>query len=119
MTTEHSASQNQQPEKTTCTSDKRYQNSLANYVHDSQQAFGLEKYGIPLSEVPLDRYDWQLMAIEESVDMNQYLIQELRKSSEEIKNLKALLNKEWHLDNSHSLITVQQAKEMMEHGTSD
>lgn len=56
----------------------QYNHPLANAVHDSQQAFGLNKYGITLDQVPDDKYDWQLMALEESVDMNQYLVREMR-----------------------------------------
>ena len=59
-----------------------YSSPLANAVHDSQQAFGLNKYGITLDQVPDDKYDWQLMALEESVDMNQYLVREMRKLKE-------------------------------------
>lgn len=139
MKTEHSPSQNQAHETTTSTSDKRYQNSLANAVHDSQQAFGLEKYGITLDQVPEDKYDWQLMALEESVDMNQYNVREIRRltnvitalhslvdsKDEEIRLLKQrLAHQKHHMQSKDSIIgsiddQIQKAKERVAHGLSD
>lgn len=144
MTTEHSQSQNQAPETTLSTSDKRYQNSLANAVHDSQQAFGLEKYGITLDQVPDDKYNWQLMALEESVDMNQYLTREIRRLKEMYTKthkyalameqaLRDVLEENEKLQNHYDprdprgpigppgveIVSVQKAKEMMKYGISD
>lgn len=108
MTMEHSQSQNPIQEKITSTSelnyssplanavghlqDTRYTHDLAQKVHDSQQAFGLNKYGITLDQVPDDKYDWQLMALEESVDMNQYLTREMRKLKEQLDHWRRYAN---------------------------
>jgi hypothetical protein len=90
MKTEQSQSQIQEQKKMPYTSTPKYNNTLAQAVHDSQQVYGLEKYGITLDEVPTEKYDWQLMAIEESVDMNQYLTRECRRLHEDVEYWKRL-----------------------------
>ena len=94
MKMEQSQSQTQEQKKTHSTpihnQAQLYKHPLANAVHDSQQAFGLAKYGIALQDVTDGKYDWQLMALEESIDMNQYLTKETKRLRGEVEYWKNL-----------------------------
>lgn len=55
-------------------------------VVDKQDRKGMRKYGKTIDDAT--DYDWNLMALEESVDLNKYLIKENRRLRDEIRRLK-------------------------------
>jgi hypothetical protein len=65
---------------------------IANLM-DSQDVKGFKKYGKTLDVVPLDAYDWDLMAMEEMVDGLKYLMMENIRLKEENKQLWRMLKK--------------------------
>lgn len=44
---------------------------------DQQNAKGLINYGQTIDDCPENDYDWSVMALEESLDANQYLVKEI------------------------------------------
>ena len=54
-------------------------------IVDRQDEKGLNKYGETIDDA--SGYDWSLMALEESVDMNKYLVRENRELREKINRL--------------------------------
>jgi hypothetical protein len=44
---------------------------------DSQDVKGLEKYNTSIDEAPDEIYDWKLMALEESADLQKYLLKRI------------------------------------------
>ncbi|HLG26749.1 MAG TPA: hypothetical protein VI423_03095 [Paenisporosarcina sp.] len=44
---------------------------------DDQNAKGLKNYGQTIDDVDQNLYDWSIMALEESLDANQYLLKEI------------------------------------------
>lgn len=60
---------------------------ILNDILDQQEQKGIETYGTTLEEASHSDYDWKQMALEEAVDMCQYLANENRrlKSVEHLK----------------------------------
>lgn len=50
---------------------------FANIV-DSQDKKGIEKYGTTIDDAKNEDYDWNLMALEESIDLNKYLVKKIQ-----------------------------------------
>jgi hypothetical protein len=65
---------------------------IANML-DSQDVKGFKKYGRTLDTVPLGKYDWDLMAMEEMADGLKYLTMENIRLKEENKELRRMLKK--------------------------
>jgi hypothetical protein len=62
-------------------------------IMDSQDVKGFKKYNKTLDVVPLDAYDWDLMAMEEMADCIKYLLMENVRLKEENKQLWRMLKK--------------------------
>jgi hypothetical protein len=58
---------------------------------DEQCAKGLSKYGTTIDEAQDENYDWNRMALEEAVDLSQYLVREVGKLQEQIKRYEKVL----------------------------
>lgn len=58
---------------------------------DEQCSKGLSKYGTTIDEAQDENYDWNRMALEEAVDLSQYLVREVRKLQEQIKRYEKVL----------------------------
>jgi predicted nuclease with TOPRIM domain len=63
-------------------------------IIDSQDTKGLEKYGTTIDQAANAHYNWELMALEETADLQKYLVKrimqlssELTKAKERIKEL--------------------------------
>lgn len=56
----------------------------------SQDIKGKDKYGRTLDTVPLEEYDWNLMAIEEMADGLKYLMMENVRLRDEVERLQKL-----------------------------
>lgn len=54
-------------------------------IVDEQDRKGMNKYGESIDSAT--GYDWNLMALEESVDLNKYLIKENRRLRDEVRRL--------------------------------
>ena len=58
---------------------------------DEQCSKGLSKYGTTIDEAQDENYDWNRMALEEAVDLSQYLVREVGKLQEQIKRYEKVL----------------------------
>jgi hypothetical protein len=58
---------------------------------DEQCSKGLSKYGTTIDEAKDENYDWNRMALEEAVDLSQYLVREVGKLQEQIKRYEKVL----------------------------
>jgi hypothetical protein len=56
-------------------------------VVDSQDDKGIEKYNRTIDDAPDKDYNWELMAIEESVDLNKYLVRRIIQLKKELIKL--------------------------------
>lgn len=63
-------------------------------VVDSQDDKGIEKYNRTIDDAPDEDYNWELMAIEESVDLNKYLVRRIMQLKKEIMKLKESMKNE-------------------------
>jgi hypothetical protein len=63
-------------------------------VVDSQDDKGLEKYNRTIDDASDEEYNWELMAIEESVDLNKYLVRRIMQLKKEIMQLKESMKNE-------------------------
>ncbi|SDJ76728.1 hypothetical protein [Salimicrobium halophilum] len=65
---------------------------IINDMLDQQEQKGIETYGTTLEEASHSDYDWNQMALEEAIDMCQYLAKENRRlrSVEHLKMKKGL-----------------------------
>jgi hypothetical protein len=63
-------------------------------VVDSQDDKGIEKYNRTIDDAPDEDYNWELMAIEESVDLNKYLVRRIIQLKKEIMKLKESMKNE-------------------------
>lgn len=61
-------------------------------IVDSQDEKGFEKYKVTLDDARDEDYDWKLMALEESVDLQKYLVMRILELEKEIARLNAIIN---------------------------
>lgn len=59
-------------------------------ILDKQNEKGLKKYGESIDEASNEDYDWNRMALEEAVDLIQYLVKENTKLQAENNGLRKL-----------------------------
>jgi hypothetical protein len=59
---------------------------------DEQCSKGLSKYGTTIDEAKDENYDWNRMALEEAIDLNQYLVKENNKLQEMITRYEKAFN---------------------------
>lgn len=59
-------------------------------VVDSQDDKGYLKYNTTIDEAKDENYNWELMAIEEAVDMSKYFVKRIKELQKRIKDLKSM-----------------------------
>lgn len=59
-------------------------------ILDKQNEKGIKKYGTTIDEASNENYDWNRMALEEAVDLIQYLVKENTKLQAENAGLRKL-----------------------------
>jgi hypothetical protein len=57
-------------------------------VVDSQDEKGIEKYNRTIDDAKDEDYDWNIMALEEAVDLNKYAIRRILQLMKEVNKLK-------------------------------
>jgi hypothetical protein len=57
-------------------------------VVDSQDEKGIEKYNRTIDDAKDEDYDWNIMALEESVDLNKYAVRRILQLMKEVNKLK-------------------------------
>lgn len=57
-------------------------------IIDAQDEKGIKKYGTTIDEARDSEYDWKLMALEETADLQKYLVKRIKELEKENRNLR-------------------------------